>query len=138
MVSIQGISAGKVVEWWPFVWKMVQSALDRGGDGLVGAEDILSKLLDRDLQLWVISVDGCMVASCCTEMLIWPRGKVLSAPIIAGERMDEWIAELDRLLCDFGKSNGCTHLQGHGRKGWKKTLNRLGWSDDIVEYQKRL
>ena len=101
-------------------------------------EDVQSAVARRDMQLWVIHNGPAITAVCVTEITKWPRAKVLTALIVAGVDMPAWVAQLDALLMDYARSCGCSVLDAHGRHGWKKTLEKLGWKSAAVTYAKEV
>jgi hypothetical protein len=38
----------------------------------------------------------------------------------------------------YAKDNGCTHLEGYGRKAWGRWLQRYGWEPEYIAYRMEL
>jgi hypothetical protein len=52
-----------------------------------------------------------------------------------GTHMKESLPVLDAIE-SWAKSEGCTRLQGDGRKGWVKALQNIGWRPVSVQVEK--
>jgi len=52
--------------------------------------------------------------------------------------MKEWLPIVMPVLEDLGKGNNCSHIEGYGRRAWKKYLNEYGWEQRHIQYEKRL
>ena len=136
-ISIQGIRAEDAHNWWPKVAKWCEQALEHGGN-LLTLDDVKEAVANRDMQLWIIMDWREVTAVCVTEIRNWPRTKVLTAIIVGGQHMDRWVAPLDDVLVRFAKDQGCRVLDAHGRRGWTKVLNSLGWKDATVTFAKEI
>ena len=137
LADVFGIKADDAAAWWPVVGGWIADALAYGG-GFISIEDAKQSVQDRDFQLWGIAAEGVPVAACLTQICIWPQGKALTVIAVGGNRMDDWIAELDDVMQSFARSKGCKVVSCHGRKGWKKSLEPLGFSQSVVTYMKEV
>ena len=120
--------------YWPIVEGWVESALEHADD-LYSKEYIFASLMNRDMQLWLILKDDKPIACCVSKVNVYPIAKTICAFIVAGSDSDSWIDELTDTLSKFGKENGCSVIEAHGRMGWKKKLN--GWKT-TVNYSKEI
>jgi hypothetical protein len=73
---------------------------------------------------------------CITEILVFPRRKVLSVFLAAGELEDvlACVPEME----EFGRQHGCNALVCTGRKGWRKVLPKTGWRETLVSFARDL
>ena len=74
------------------------------------------------MQLWaLITADGEpeVVAVLVTEIIDYPRRRVLDLALMAGDRMELWIDSLP-VLERWAVANGVDQVQVHGRKGWER------------------
>jgi len=136
-VTVSGVLAENANSWWEFVSDWCNNALSYGG-GLLALEDIQAAVANRDMQLWVIHNNGILTAVCVTELRQWPRGKALTSIIVGGVGMEEWIGALDSVLTAYAVSHGCKVVDAHGRKGWHKTIGKLGYQMALVTYMKEV
>ena len=106
------------------IWDQVVLHLDMAiahSEGEMGAEDFYPYLMDGQMQLWVAINDGELDASMVTQIIPYPRKRVLRIISIAGDKMEQWIEFLP-LIEGWALSIGCTSLECWGRKGWLKIL----------------
>ena len=61
--------------------------------------------------------------------------EALAMDFIGGSKMKEWLPEAQRTLESFAKDNNCSHLEGYGRKAWKRWLDKYGWEPDYIAYR---
>ena len=132
-----GIHKDEAHKWWPLVKDWCEAALEHGGN-LIAFEDVQKSVGERDMQLWAMLLDGELSGVCVTQISVWPQAKTLTAVVVAGERMNEWVSALDEMLCLFARAMGCKGIEAHGRKGWKPALSDLGWRDSSVSYWKEV
>jgi hypothetical protein len=48
-------------------------------------------------------------------------------PLIGGRDHRLWLGELDKQIGAAAAEAGATHMTAFGRRGWWKTIKRLGW-----------
>jgi hypothetical protein len=136
-ITVRGIPSLEASAWWPRVSRLVADALAHGGE-CYSLDDILSAIKQRDMQLWVVHEDDELKAVCVTEIRQWPQAKILTAIIVAGHDMQNWVHALDDTLTRYAVAHGCKAIEAHGRKGWRPTLSELGWRDVVVTYVKEI
>ena len=108
----------------------IESALEYSG-GTHAFEDIENGIKEGIMQLWP-APRGCIV----TELVVYPRLKVLNLFIAAGE-LDQ-ILDMHDDIKAWAKVQGCEAAQISGRIGWKKVLEPLGWKTQHVNFQKEI
>jgi len=100
-------------------------------------EDILAQCATEKMQCWVAG-EGQIDAVIITHIAVHPSGyRSLDVPLICGDGMRQWLKPLWKLLKAFAKANGCQEINGHGREGWARVVNRLGKTDFEDEYMMR-
>ena len=107
-----------------YIWEEVAPLLERvkeHSEGELETDDFLEPLTHGDMQLWTAIKNNEIMASMVTQIVPYPRKRVLRIISIAGEEMDGWIKYL-HLIEDWALSVGCTSLECWGRKGWLKIL----------------
>ena len=76
------------------------------------------------MQLWTALSEGSVIASMITEIVVYPRKRVLRVITIAGKDgrgMSRWYGFLP-LVEGFALSNNCSSLEAWTRKGMAKKL----------------
>jgi len=119
------------------VWDSVKNLITKTNDDVLNDNDIKGYLLNGDYTLWVAIDEESkdVVAAMTTEFAYYPRDKVCRVVTLAGERMKEWIGNLD-MVEDWAKEQGCNYLDMYGRRGWIKVLPN--WKEDSVLLRKKL
>ena len=119
------------------VWGSVKNLITKTNDDVLNDNDIKGYLLNGDYTLWVAIDEESkdVVAAMTTEFAYYPRDKVCRVVTLAGERMKEWIGNLD-MVEDWAKEQGCNYLDMYGRRGWIKVLQ--DWKEDSVLLRKKL
>lgn len=119
------------------IWDSVKKLITKTNDDVLNDNDIKGYLLNGDYTLWVAIDEQTkkVVAAMTTEFAYYPRDKVCRVVTLAGERMREWIGNLD-MVEDWAKKQGCNYLDMYGRRGWIKVLP--DWKEDSVLLRKKL
>jgi len=106
---------------WPAVKHFVERAV-ASGLGRIDADDVKAQLLEGGMQLWaLVTAEGEpeVLAVLVTEIMQYPRKRVLDLALMAGDRMDVWLEALP-LLEEWAAAHGIDQVQIHGRKGWER------------------
>lgn len=116
--------AGYVDGVWPTVKPLLESALAHGS-GEYEIEDILSAINEQKMQLGIVHEDDRIVAAFVTEIICYPRKKMLRVTFAGGERMAAWLPLVEEYVRSGAEAIGAELYGVHGRLGWAKTLRRL-------------
>jgi hypothetical protein len=122
---LEPIPSHCVSKVWGSVAPILQRAIDKSQKDFL-AEDILQRLLDQHMQLWVWIENGEIVACCITQIANYPQRKVCQLPFIAGKAMRHWLS-CEPIFIQWAKANGCNQLEGFCRDGWLRVLNPMSW-----------
>lgn len=93
--------------------------------------DIFNLILDRKIQLWTVYRGVEMVAVFTTEIVIFPRSKVLNVLMAVGSEINGWFHLFRDVVIPWGVSQGCSAIEIQGRPGWEKLIDRTfpkGWA----------
>ena len=118
----------------PYIWDQIEEHLERmapHSEGELEPDDFMVALEDGDMQLWIALKEKEIAASMITQIVPYPRKRVLRIISIAGEDMDKWINNL-YMIEDWALEHGCTSLECWGRKGWLKVLKDWKCSYHII------
>ena len=83
-------------------------------------EAVINDLLTQQTALWVI---GDFNAITITRIQDRPTGRVLWNEWMAGENMDDWVADWMTVQEAFARSLGCAAIEFAGRNGYKRKYN---------------
>tara|TARA_R100000234_G_scaffold93868_1_gene62085 strand:+ start:47 stop:454 length:408 start_codon:yes stop_codon:yes gene_type:complete len=112
----------------PRIWDQVKPLVDKAlarADGEQLSEDVLQKLLNKDMILFAGIEANELASVCIAEIMLYPRKKVLHVTLAAtksGRDFELWNQTFD-VVEDFGKAMGCTSVSAWVRKGFVKKLN---------------
>ena len=137
MIQIAGIPSVSARKVWPVAGPWVQAALD-AVDTMTSADFILERIEARDMQLWLVLADNTPVAAFTTEIVVYEKGKMLTAFSLAGDGMDVWLPAVLETLAAFARANDCRGVQCSGREGWARKLAAFGWTKASVNMVKEL
>ena len=106
------------------VGPMLDKAINHA-DGNLLLIDVLYRILAGEQQLW-IAEDGAQIIACAvTQVLVFPRKKVLSIAFIAGSDMNAWIGH-EPVVEEYARQRGCVAFEGYARQGWARRAP-AGW-----------
>lgn len=120
---LAGIQSADVAKWWPLVEPMLRKALVRtNAIEDFDPEHIKAFCESQNMQLWVAFQGGQLLAAFITEVLKFPKRKVLSMFLIGADShtISLWHHFVDTFKA-FARENGCKVIRGYGRKGWLRT-----------------
>lgn len=113
---------------WPQVAGMIESAIEYF-PGRYDLGDILEDIIAGRQKLWIaFDEETGEIAGCCTTKIYpYPMSKTMTLEWIAGSNMEEWLPMGFKLIRQYSKDQGCDRMEGRGRDGWLKPLEKLGW-----------
>lgn len=135
--AIDGVPPHLVTALWPSVVHLVERACaEWPGDR--SADDYMAACRASAAQLWMVSLAGKLRAVVITEILNFPQHRILVIELMAGEGMEEWVGELDKVMVEGGRNLGCARIRTGGRKGLTKAAVKLGYRQTAVVLEKDL
>ena len=98
-------------------------------------DNILTCIQTGRMQLWR-TVNGLGIA--ITELQDFPRFRQLLVFMVAGEHARDWLTNGHKQLVAFAKSQNCSYMLFHGRKGWERLVRKYGYDDKQIIMRKEL
>ena len=115
---------------WDDVVPLIEKALQHAEGELV--PDDIKKHLDKgDLRLWIALEGKETIAAMVTEVIQYPRKKIVRVITLAGRNMDMWYDFLP-MIEGYAIRNGCSSLEAWSRKGMARKLKDWKHSYDII------
>ena len=117
-----------------YVWDEVAPLMDaalKHSEGELLTEDLVEHLDNDDLRLWVAMKDDKVIAAMITEIISYPRKKILRVITLAGKDMDLWYDFLPSVE-GYALSKQCSALEAWARKGMTRKLKDWRHSYDII------
>lgn len=114
-----------VQDIWPLARPLVEKALAHS-EGQMLSADALRMILNNKQQLWVGFEEDILFTAVVTELINYPRHKILRIITFAtqtGYGMDHWYDTIVDTLTMFGRSLGCNALEAWCRKGLARKLD---------------
>ena len=98
-------------------------------------EDIIEKARQGKFQIWFAREQGVPFFCMVTEILIYPKSKVLSILQIGGDELRGFHVNMDYVE-NWARMVGCTHVETQCRDGIAKLLERQGYKKRAVTISK--
>lgn len=105
--------------WWD-VRPMIASAMEPG-PALLTPEDVKQMALKGEAQIWVWCSPA-ITAMCVTRLIEWPKARVCSIELCAGEGSHQFIEGINEII-EWARDMDCSVITAEGRHGWKRLLN---------------
>mgnify|MGYP003140780473 CR=1 FL=1 len=115
---------------WGEVSPLIEKALLHAEGELV-PEDIKKHLDKGDLRLWVALENKDIIAAMVTEIIQYPRKKIVRIITLAGKDMSMWYDFLP-MIEGYAIRNNCSSLEAWTRKGMTRKLKDWKHSYDII------
>jgi|TARA_R110000822_G_scaffold125010_1_gene259507 hypothetical protein len=131
MINISLVPVDKIGSIWGEISRHIRKATDYTY-GRYEEADVLHECLVGKFYLWVVyteNEDGerRYIGAATTEVINYPRKKVLSVVFLSGDDFSEWMSQIDQKFIDFAKVLECDFVEACGRAGWERKLKKLGW-----------
>ncbi len=122
---------------WDEAEPLIDSAL-KHSEGELISSDLIPIIKSGEQQLWVAIEDSEIIASMVTEIISYPRKRILRVITIGGKDgrgIDKWYTFLP-LIEGFALKHGCKSLEAWTRKGMARKLN--DWKNSYMVITKDL
>jgi hypothetical protein len=124
------------LQWdrWPEAAALLEPARQRGR---------FESIIEPDEALYVV-LDGDELLACATAWLGERDGeKLVEVKLVGGRDYRRWIGELDSVIGAAASQAGAARMVAIGRRGWLKSLERLGWAqcqpvEDHLLFERKL
>jgi hypothetical protein len=130
MCQVALVEAEDVGMVWGEVSPLIEKALLHAEGELV-PEDIKKHLDKGDLRLWVALENKDVIAAMVTEIIQYPRKKIVRIITLAGKDMSMWYDFLP-MIEGYAIRNNCSSLEAWTRKGMTRKLKDWKHSYDII------
>lgn len=122
-IEIYQVPAPVVPSVWPDALALLEEPIARS-QGCYLPEDVLQALALGLMDLWLAAKGEEIVAAYVTEIVHFPRKRMLRATFAGGapHTMDEWLEPMVRALEEGAKACGCAGMMAMGRRGWTKVV----------------
>lgn len=133
-VRIEMVPPAGVDALWPLVEPMLAPLFD--DYPLEDLEDVRASIESTHRQLWLVLRDGDIAAVAVTQIVTFPRARVLEIMALAGENVLDVMKEFDEWATEVAWLKSCDVIQVIGRPGWTKHFKQIGGERAAVIYRK--
>lgn len=119
-------------------WDKVEGYLEKAAHhthGRYTVDDIRTSITDYDHDLWVAFDEEKIKAAVVTNIVVYPKRKLLCMSFCGGENMKEWLDPLLTLLRKYALDMGCDGLEATARRGWSKVFKNDGYDGKWVTFE---
>lgn len=113
--NIRPIPANLVDHFWKLAEPYIKRALDNTCGEFLPI-DIKNFANNQIIQLWMISEGEKVIGACTTEIVNYPQRRHCRVLTVGGSRAKEWMEELDIILCNWAKQQGCVGMETYVKK----------------------
>ena len=119
-------------------WKEIEPDMEKAAEYTYGrytSDDIYDSLKEYDHQLWVAFDGGKIKGAVVTNIITYPKRKVLCMSFCGGVELKEWKGPMLELLKKFAKDVGCDGIEATARRGWAKVFENDGYKGHWVTFE---
>lgn len=114
--------------YWPRIEGWIEKAIMYGGGVTLHPRDVHDGLMSRNMKLWIAMDEGKLLACCVTQIVTYPRMRLLHILVVAGKDhgMQNWLhfgAEIEA----FARAIDCDGWEFGGRGGWTRVAAEYGF-----------
>ena len=123
-------SLAELAERWSEIAPLLEKATRR--TGCYEPIDLLQQAMQGRVGVWFCESEGGIDAVIATEVMQYPRKRVLEMMFCGGSNMRHWRDEAVRVLDQHARQAGCTHIACIGRRGWARAWGGAETGDVVV------
>lgn len=117
---------------WASLEPMIKKGLSHGqGDGSSG-EPLKQAVINGESMMWVVHEGEHIKAGIVLSVLDGETGKSVFIELLAGNRMHEWVDEVEELLQRYRDYVGAKCIEASCRPGLAKRLMERGWKRKAI------
>lgn len=130
--ALTGVPPDSLDRVWPIAEELLRPAVARSG-GRATCTTIEAGIREQRYQLWVAHQEDVLIrAAFVTRVAEYPARRMLVVDFAAGSAMGEWVDLVQRAFREYALAAGLSGVELHGRVGWARVLERLGWRQEFV------
>jgi hypothetical protein len=103
--------------------------------GRYTSDDIYDSVVEHDHHLWVAFDKTGIKGAVVTNIIVYPKRKLLAMAFCGGHDLKEWKDPMLNLLQRFAKDMGCDGIESTARAGWAKIFSNDGYKQHWVTFE---
>jgi|TARA_R110000851_G_scaffold325999_2_gene494317 hypothetical protein len=119
----------------PVIQNQIEPLIKKALDDTYTIKDIIDGIKINKFQLF-ISWEGKVESAVVTEVVDYPRKRILRYVLAGGNNINNWIINIQDKIESFAINNHCQAVEIAGRKGWLRKLK--GFKQNIYLMSKEL
>lgn len=119
-------------------WEKIEPFMEKAAVYTYGrytSDDIYDSVKEHDYQLWAAFEDGNFKGAVVTNVIVYPKRKLLAMQFCGGIELKEWKVPMLALLQRFARDMGCDGIESTGRPGWSKVFKNDGFKEVWMSYE---
>jgi hypothetical protein len=119
-------------------WKTIEPYMEKAAEYTYGrytSGDIYDSLKEYDHHLWVAFDGDKIKGAVVTNIITYPRRKILCMSFCGGTELKNWKDPMLELLRQFAKDVGCDGIEATARRGWAKVFENDGYKGHWVTFE---
>jgi hypothetical protein len=121
-------------DYWGAAGPLIDKAVQRFS-GVMALDDVYSDLKEGKSLLWMIVIEGDLVAAMTTKMVNYPLKRSIVIDFIGGSRFGEWMETALDELKRIGLQTGVSMIEANGRKAFEKIAPSAGFKPSYTHYE---
>lgn len=117
---------------WPHFLPLVKRGLRHGQGDSMAPCHILKGIQSGEMNLWIAHQGENLQAGLIYMVNQFPTKKVVFVVMLVGDRMEEWVEEMETMLIQYKESIGADCIEASCRKGLAKKLMERGWKQKAI------
>ena len=132
--SVEDVQPASIDIVWPLVLPMVERGIRHGEGDTLTAGMIRHAIIDGEMSAWAVReiASGEILAVLVFRIRLCVNGRSVFVVMLAGERMVEWVDEVETMLRDYAVIVGARNVRANCRMGLSHILARRGWKRKSV------
>ena len=119
-------------------WKQIEPFMEGAAKYTYGrftSDDIYDSVTEHDYQLWVAFNETGIKGAIVTNIMVYPKRKLLCMSFCGGNDLKEWKEPMLSLLQRYAKDMGCDGIEATARAGWAKIFLNDGYKQHWVTFE---
>ena len=119
-------------------WKQIEPFMEGAAKYTYGrytSDDIYDSVTEHDYQLWVAFDETGIKGAVVTNVMVYPKRKLLCMSFCGGYDLKEWKEPMLSLLQRYAKDMGCDGIEATARAGWAKIFLNDGYKQHWVTFE---